>query len=73
MENSQLFKAILFFGVGLFLILQSIFDWEFFYNKYKYKFEVRLLGKKGLRVLRLITGLIIIIMTYYSIFVVEAT
>lgn len=71
MENTQLFKAILFFGIGLFLILQSIFGWEFFFNKHKYKFEVGLWGKKGLRVLRFVSGLIIILMTYYILFAVE--
>ncbi|MCF8373108.1 MAG: hypothetical protein K9H64_15925 [Bacteroidales bacterium] len=70
-ENIQLFKAGLFFIFGLFLILQSIFNWEFFFNKHKYNNQVRLFGKKGVRIVRFIAGLLTIALTYYSFFVVE--
>lgn len=72
MENIQIFKAGLFFIFGLFLILQSIFNWEFFFNKHKYNNQVGLFGKKGVRVMRFIAGLLTIALTYYSFFVVDA-
>jgi hypothetical protein len=60
--------AIFFGGFGLFLILQSIFNWEFFYNKYRYNFEFRVLGKFGVRVIRFIFGALFVLLAWYSVF-----
>ncbi len=55
-------KAIIIFVIftGIFTVLASAFNWDFFFNNRKARLFVGLLGRTGARIIYLIFGLLII-------------
>jgi small neutral amino acid transporter SnatA (MarC family) len=63
-ENKELIAIIISIGGGVFAILASIFDWDFFFENRKAKFFMKILGRKGSRIFYFLLGLILFFLAY---------
>ena len=60
MENNWIF-GVVFMLIGLFSLIASIKDWNFFFGSLKAKWVVNIIGRNGTRILYGILGIVIII------------
>ncbi len=54
----------LIFGMGLFSIVASIFNWDWYFENRKARMFVSLFGRTGARVFYIILGVFIIILSF---------
>ncbi len=59
MKNDTLF-AILFTLIGLFTLLASALNWDFYFDSRKAKYIVKFFGRKGARIFYAIVGLLLL-------------
>lgn len=64
MENKELFVLILSIAGGIFTILASIFNWDFFFENRKAKLFMSILGRTGSRIFYAILGLVLFFLAY---------
>ena len=57
--------AILIFAAGLFSILASLKNWNFFFESARAYLFVKLFGRQGARVFYVLLGLLLIFLSYY--------
>lgn len=53
---------------GLFCVLASIYNWDFFFNNRRARFFVSLIGRKGARIFYAILGLVLIVISIRGFF-----
>jgi small neutral amino acid transporter SnatA (MarC family) len=53
---------------GLFCIIASIYNWNFFFNNHKARFFVNIIGLTGARVFYIILGLILMLLGFMVVF-----
>jgi hypothetical protein len=54
--SENLPKSILIFAIGLFCLLSSLKNWDFFFNNYKMRFLISIFGRRGVRIFYAILG-----------------
>jgi len=62
MENRELFIAIFSMAAGIFAIIASILNWEFFFNSRKATFFMNVFGRNGTRIFYTLLGVLLIIL-----------
>ena len=60
METGELIKIVLLGAVGIFAIVSSIFNWDFFFENRRAAFFVKTFGRNGARIFYIILGVVII-------------
>ena len=55
--NESLIYSILFMAIGLFAIIGSVTNWDYFLNHRKAQLFIKLLGRQGTRIFYVILGL----------------
>ncbi len=60
METRSLILIILSILAGAFSLLGAIFDWDFFFNSYKARRMVNLIGRTAARIFYAIVGIFLI-------------
>lgn len=65
MEENFWIKIFLI-ASGIFAMLGSILNWDFFFESRKAKTFVNILGRKGARIFYLILGIVVISMSFLS-------
>ena len=65
MSDTSAFVLIAF--VGLFPILAAVFDWDFFFNNYKARPVVKVLGRSGARIFYAVLGTVIIVISFVAV------
>jgi len=55
---------IIAFGAGLFSLIASVLDWNFFFESRKAKFLLKIFGRKGVRLFYGLLGCFLIFMGY---------
>ena len=66
MNNTEdILILIITIGGGLFAILASILNWNFFFEHRKAQFFVKTFGRKGARIFYTILGVCLLSLSYY--------
>lgn len=58
MDN--LLVCILFILVGLFSAAASFFNWDWYFNNYRARFLVKIIGRRGARIFYMVLGLFLV-------------
>ena len=66
-EGNDLFIQIFALIAGTFVILASIFNWEFFFKSRNVQFFIRIIGRNGTRIFYGCVGLFL----YYTVFTMQ--
>ena len=64
MENREIFSFVMSIAAGLFAILASVFNWDFFFENRKAKFFMSVFGRNGSRIFYSILGLLLFFLAY---------
>jgi hypothetical protein len=64
--DTNILVLIFAFGGGLFCILSSILDWNWFFNSRKAQRIVGLMGRNGARIFYIVLGLLLIFIGFKS-------
>ncbi|MCB9245482.1 MAG: immunity 17 family protein [Flavobacteriales bacterium] len=62
MSNTIL--GVLVIGAGVFSLLASLFNWEFFFTNYRARFFVKLFGRQGARIFYSLLALFMFFIAY---------
>ena len=62
--DNNIIGVIIAFGVGLFSLIASILDWNFFFESKKAEFLLKIFGRKGARLFYGLLGCFLIFMGY---------
>lgn len=63
-ENKELIMIIFSIGVGIFTLLASILNWNFFFESRKARFFVKIFGRNGSRIFYGILGVFFFFLAY---------
>ncbi len=63
-ENKELFMAILMNGIGAFVLLASIFNWNFFFENRKARLFMKLFGRTGARIFYGLLAIVLFLLAY---------
>ena len=64
MQNKEIFALIISIAGGLFAILGSIFNWDFFFENRRAQLFMDLLGRTGARIFYVLLGLLLFFLAY---------
>jgi len=67
MDEKIIFNSF-FIAIGLFAILSSWANWDFFFNHRKAQFFVKILGRKGARIFYIVLGSGFLVLGLLSVF-----
>lgn len=63
-ENKDFIGLIILVGAGVFSILASIFNWDFFFENRKAEFFIKIFGRQGSRIFYIVLGLLLFFLAY---------
>jgi small neutral amino acid transporter SnatA (MarC family) len=64
METKELLVTFLSVGAGVFSVLASILNWDFFFESRKAQTFIKLFGRNGARIFYIILGLFLFFIAY---------
>jgi hypothetical protein len=65
MEENNILIPIVFALIGVFALLASFFNWNWFFNHRKASFFVGIFGRKGARVFYVLLGCVLLFCAYF--------